>query len=126
MIEHSETWYSKSWRPMAAYIYMIICLFDFAIMPLYGMYAHHISISELVILSLKYADPIAAYTILHSSSIWTPITLMYSGMFHAAMGAVLGVSAWTRGQEKIAKVSQEPTNINTQDTTVAPEDINAK
>jgi hypothetical protein len=33
---------------------------------------------------------------------WDPITLQGAGLFHIAMGAILGVTAWSRGQEKIA------------------------
>ena len=39
---------------------------------------------------------------------WAPITLQGGGLFHVAMGAVLGVSAWSRGQEKMAGVSGGP------------------
>ena len=35
---------------------------------------------------------------------WNPMTLLSGGVFHAAMGAVLGVAAWTRGKEKIEKI----------------------
>jgi hypothetical protein len=39
---------------------------------------------------------------------WQPITLQGAGLFHMAMGAVLGVAAWSRGQEKIAGVASTP------------------
>jgi hypothetical protein len=35
---------------------------------------------------------------------WNPLTLLSGGVFHAAMGAVLGISAFTRGKEKIEKI----------------------
>jgi hypothetical protein len=35
------------------------------------------------------------------------LTLLSGGIFHAAMGAVLGVAAWTRGQEKIERLKTE-------------------
>lgn len=35
---------------------------------------------------------------------WAPLTLLSGGVFHAAMGAVLGISAFTRGQEKIERL----------------------
>jgi len=31
---------------------------------------------------------------------WTPLTLQAGGLFHAAMGAILGIGSWTRGKEK--------------------------
>ena len=37
---------------------------------------------------------------------WDPLTLKGGGLFHMAMGAVLGVAAWSRGQEKITAMNQ--------------------
>ena len=31
---------------------------------------------------------------------WQPYTLNNGGMFHIAMGAILGAAAWKRGEEK--------------------------
>jgi hypothetical protein len=39
---------------------------------------------------------------------WAPLTLQGGGLFHMAMGAVLGITAWSRGQEKMAGVSSGP------------------
>jgi hypothetical protein len=36
------------------------------------------------------------------TSQWNPLTLQGAGLFHLAMGAVLGIAAWSRGQEKMA------------------------
>ena len=36
---------------------------------------------------------------------WQSLTLSNGGLIHLAFGAILGVSAWTRGQEKIANKS---------------------
>jgi len=33
---------------------------------------------------------------------WNPLTLQGAGLFHIAMGAVLGLAAWGRTQEKMA------------------------
>lgn len=33
---------------------------------------------------------------------WRPLTLQGGGLFHMAMGAVVGVSVWQRTQEKMA------------------------
>ena len=40
---------------------------------------------------------------------WMPLTLQGAGLYHVAMGAVLGVSAWSRGQEKMAGASSQGT-----------------
>jgi hypothetical protein len=39
---------------------------------------------------------------------WAPLTLQGGGLFHMAMGAVLGITAWSRGQEKMAGVASTP------------------
>jgi len=67
---------------MMAVAYMVIILFDFIVAP--------------VLWSLLQAIASGAVTIQ-----WAPLTLLSGGVFHAAMGAVLGISAFTRGQEKI-------------------------
>jgi hypothetical protein len=36
---------------------------------------------------------------------WNPLTLQGAGLYHVAMGAILGVAAWSRGQEKMAGMS---------------------
>ena len=74
-------WIHNTWRPATAWVYLIICLFDFLVAPVitfyfFGRFGH------------------SSYTQ------WQPITLIGSGLFHVAMGAVLGVSAWQRGEEK--------------------------
>jgi hypothetical protein len=40
---------------------------------------------------------------MHSTNItqWNPLTLQGAGLFHIAMGAVLGLAAWGRTQEKL-------------------------
>jgi len=74
-----DSWYTKYWRPAMAWQYLGICLFDFLIMP-------------IVFLALK-------------GGIWEPMTLKGAGLYHVAMGAIVGVTAWTRGQEKITSMA---------------------
>lgn len=38
---------------------------------------------------------------------WEPLTLQYGGLIHLAFGAILGISAWTRGQEKVATIEAQ-------------------
>ncbi len=73
----------QSWRPAMGWAYVIICFFDFVIFPILWTLAQF---KEKVI----------------DLQQWVPITMSGAGMFHIAMGAVLGVAAWSRGQEKMA------------------------
>ena len=78
-----EDWMNSKWRPMMGWLYMAVCAFDFVIFP--------------ILWSLLHA-------VMHSTNItqWQPLTLQGAGLFHIAMGAVLGIAAMGRTQEKLA------------------------
>lgn len=84
-----EDWMSKKWRPMMAIMYMVVCIFDFIVFP-------------IMFTVVQFWETQAANDAFRQ---WNPLTLLGGGLFHVAMGAVLGVSAWSRGQEKIAGVA---------------------
>lgn len=84
-----EDWMTKKWRPAMAIMYMTACLFDFVFFP-------------IMFTVVQFWEVSAANDAFRQ---WAPITLQGGGLFHVAMGAVLGVSAWSRGQEKMAGVS---------------------
>jgi hypothetical protein len=94
---YTESWVDNKWRPAMGWTYMGICILDFAVFPiLWSMI--QVSFSGTV------------------SSQWAPITLEGAGLFHMAMGAILGVTAWTRGQEKLSSMnrySSDPPRRNT-------------
>lgn len=69
-----------------AWSYMVICVFDFIIAPILWS-----------ILQASYKGNI--------TEAWQPLTLQGAGLFHLAMGAILGVTAWSRGQEKMTTSS---------------------
>ena len=78
-----EDWMQKKWRPAMGWMYMVVCTCDFVIFP--------------VLWSILHA-------VLHTANMaqWNPLTLQGAGLFHLAMGAVLGIAAFGRTQEKIA------------------------
>ncbi len=78
-----EDWMNSKWRPMMGWLYMAVCAFDFVLFP--------------ILWSLLQA-------VTHVSQItqWQPLTLQGAGLFHIAMGAVLGIAALGRTQEKMA------------------------
>lgn len=74
-----DNWINKYWRPMMAWQYFIVCIYDFIIGPqLFYM--------------MQTTDKIVK---------WTPLTLEGGGLYHLSMAAIIGVTAWTRGQEKL-------------------------
>jgi len=77
-----EDWMQKKWRPAMGWMYMMICTLDMAIFPILWS-----------ILQASMGQPISQ---------WNPLTLQGAGLFHIAMGAVLGIAAFGRTQEKLA------------------------
>ena len=92
-----EDWMTKKWRPMMAMMYMTCCLFDFALFP-------------IMFTIVQFWEVEAANDAFRQ---WVPITLQGGGLFHVAMGAVLGVSAYGRTQEKVAGASTTTTSLPT-------------
>lgn len=111
-----EDWMTKKWRPMMAMMYMLCCLCDFAIFP-------------IMFTVVQFWETQAANDAFRQ---WVPITLQGGGLFHVAMGAVLGVSAYGRTQEKLggAAGGSAPAGLPTQTlpapvTTPAPVAVQA-
>ena len=81
-VKKDEDWMQKKWRPAMGWMYMIVCMMDMVVFP--------------VLWSLL-------QTVTHTPiTQWNPLTLQGAGLFHLAMGAVLGIAAFGRTQEKIA------------------------
>lgn len=86
-------WMSAKWRPAMGWMYMAVCIFDFIIFPILWTIIQAYDAQGVV------------------TTEWDPLTLKGGGLFHVAMGGVLGVAAWSRGQEKITAMNNgyEPT-----------------
>ena len=83
-----EDWMQKKWRPAMGWMYMGICTLDMAVFPVLWsvlQMIQHTTITQ-----------------------WQPLTLQGAGLFHVAMGAVLGIAAFGRTQEKIAGAAVNP------------------
>jgi len=81
--KQSEHWMKAYWRPAMGWLYMLMCFCDFVAFPIIAMFLPQF------IKGMTYIP-------------WKSITLDNGGLIHMAFGAILGVAAWTRGQEKIA------------------------
>lgn len=82
-----ESWIKSYWRPGMGWLYMLICFTDFVFFPLLAMFI------PVILKSGGVTD--ATYVP------WTSLTLAHGGLIHLAFGAILGVTAWTRGMEKL-------------------------
>ena len=76
-----EDWMNSKWRPMMGWMYMLVCSMDMVVFPILWS-----------LLQTMTHSPITQ---------WNPLTLQGAGLFHIAMGAVLGIAAFGRTQEKL-------------------------
>jgi len=81
--QKKEDWMNSKWRPAMGWVYMLTCTADFVIFPILWSVLQSISHGQV-------------------TSQWQPLTLQGAGLYHIAMGAVLGLAAFGRTQEKIA------------------------
>jgi len=78
----STDWINKKWRPAMGWLYMATCTFDFVIFPILWSLLQAMSKGQV-------------------TSQWQPLTLQGAGLYHIAMGAVLGIAAYGRTKEKL-------------------------
>lgn len=74
IMKPSRNMLKGNWRPLMAYQYILICLFDFMFGPIATMIYHGVTKTD-------YAQ-------------WQSLTLQGGGMYHISMGAILGISTW--------------------------------
>ena len=78
----NSDWINKKWRPAMGWVYMATCTADFVIFPILWSVLQALSKGNV-------------------TSQWQPLTLQGAGLYHIAMGAVLGIAAYGRTKEKI-------------------------
>lgn len=103
-----EDWMNTKWRPAMGWMYMTVCIFDFIIFP-------------IMFTIVQFWETQAANDAFRQ---WQPLTLVGAGLFHMAMGAVLGISAWSRGQEKIQGVAGQSSSMNSFPTSYGSQPTN--
>ena len=84
-----EDWMNTKWRPMMGWMYMVVCVADFVLFPVLWSVIQVIGDGKV-------------------ETQWSPITLQGAGLFHMAMGAILGIAVYGRTQEKLNGVSVTP------------------
>ena len=96
--QKKEDWMNSKWRPMMGWMYMLVCIMDFVGFPVLWSLLQSASNGNV-------------------SSQWQPLTLQGAGLFHIAMGAVLGLAAYGRTQEKLGGANNGgitlPSNVGT-------------
>lgn len=76
-----EDWMNSKWRPMMGWMYMVVCTMDMVVFPILWSLLQTFTGTQI--------------------TQWNPLTLQGAGLFHIAMGAVLGIAAFGRTQEKL-------------------------
>jgi hypothetical protein len=79
--QKKEDWMNSKWRPMMGWMYMLVCTMDMVIFPILWSLLQTTTGTQI--------------------TQWQPLTLQGAGLFHIAMGAVLGIAAFGRTQEKL-------------------------
>ena len=79
-------WINKKWRPVMGWVYMATCTADFVVFPVLWSILQTLQGGQV-------------------TSQWQPLTLQGAGLYHIAMGAVLGIAAYGRTKEKVAGAS---------------------
>ena len=79
--QKKEDWMNSKWRPMMGWMYMLVCMMDMVIFPILWSLLQTFTHTQI--------------------TQWNPLTLQGAGLFHIAMGAVLGIAAFGRTQEKL-------------------------
>ena len=79
--QKKEDWMNAKWRPMMGWMYMVVCMMDMVVFPILWSLLQTLTHTQI--------------------TQWNPLTLQGAGLFHIAMGAVLGIAAFGRTQEKL-------------------------
>lgn len=90
LFSKKEPEFHNKWRPAIAWSYVIICLFDFIIGPVFYAIIQAMFINNVT-------------EIAH----WEPNTLKAGAVYHVSMLAIIGVSAYGRTKEKLAGTRNE-------------------
>jgi len=84
--KETEGWFKSKWRPALGWLFCIIIAFDFLVAPIFWTLVQVYYVGEI-------------------TQQWSSMTLSEGGLFYLSMGAILAVTAWSRGREKIAGVA---------------------
>jgi hypothetical protein len=82
-----EDWFQSHWKAAIAWQYFVVCLWDFMLAPLFMSWF--------------------SYATKTPPTVWVPLTTQAGGLYHLSMGAIVGVTSFSKSKEAIAV-----TNVN--------------
>jgi len=86
MKRDQDTWLQTHWRSMMAWQYLVVCLFDFMLAPIFMTWFAYVTKTPV--------------------TMWVPLTIQGSGLYHLSMGAIVGITSYAKTQEKMSPVAQ--------------------
>ena len=81
-----EHWFKKYWRPALAWSYLVTCITDFVLFPIFWSILQAVAHGQV-------------------QTPWVPITLGSNGLFHITMCTVIGITAYGRTKEKLTNTN---------------------
>lgn len=99
MLKTEKAWYI--WKTVAGYVYILVCLFDFVVMP---MVVHASSVdSREIITEIMYEIEDRGFALGAADKLqtkrWEPVTLVGAGVFHLSFGAILTGATLSKNKE---------------------------
>jgi hypothetical protein len=91
--DDQESWMKSWWRPAMCWQYLFICMCDFFFFPMANNVIY------------------AAWGVEYHE--WHPMTLQGGGVYHMAMGGIVGSAVWNRTQEKIRGMTMGTSSVTT-------------
>jgi hypothetical protein len=102
--DNGNRWFQSFWRPAMATLYLFLCLLDYGIRPVANYFQiKHFDLVQTVSI-IKDLEPTVQIQVLQLQKDKEPWVPILNEFVHLAFGAILGVSAWTRGNEKIETI----------------------
>ena len=100
-----KSWIEINWRGCAAIAYLLICCFDFVIMPLIVFFVHD-SFTEMARNISSLPPEVQRVALDRVWGPWVPITLQCNGIFHISFGSLISTMAWKHSSEVVESMRQ--------------------
>ena len=94
-----EPWFN--WKVVVAFVYIMICVFDFLIMVVYvQIETHESKVMMRQMIKDGVSDELVIKLMDTTDRNWYPVTLAGGGLFHLAFGGILSGIGITKGLER--------------------------
>lgn len=110
--DYAEMWYQRTWRPMMAAIYMILCVLDYGVRPMINYYQSTNFNLAYIVQTIEPLESVVQIEIINAAKRESILPIL-TEFVHLAFGAILGVAAFSRGAAKgFSEGSPAPAPVN--------------